>query len=300
MAYMYFSNTSASDATYQDIDIVIFAHAHASSDGTISNLSTISSYLPSRVTKCHNNGTYALLSFDTENLSSIASSSSLRSSFANNIVNVINTLNLDGVDIDWEFPASSEKENFTLLMQEIYTKVKANNPHHLVTCATGIDTYNRYDLENAIRYLDYVNIMTYDMQSSSISTHHSALSYKSGSCYKAISNAYTYYVTNLGLNPNKLILGIPFYGRKFTSSSGLGTSSTSAGALTYETIVSDYLTNPNYVYYWDSNCQVPYLYSATDEVFITYDNPTSIFYSSYKYLKNNQLNFLFLYYSQRT
>lgn len=276
MAYMYFSESTASNSTYANIDIVIFAHAHADSDGTISNLATISSYLPSRVTKCHNNGTYALLSFDTTNMSTIAASSALRSAFASSIVSAINTLNLDGVDIDWEFPATAEKANFTLLMAEIYSQVKANNPHHLVTAATGIDTYTRYDLENAINYLDYVNIMTYDMQNSSYAQHHSALSYKSGSTYRAISNAYTFYVTNLGLNPSKLILGIPFYGRKFSNTDGLGSSATHDGAVTYSAIVSTYLTDPNYTYYWDANCQAPYLYSSTDRIFITYDNPYSI------------------------
>ena len=273
---MYFSNTSASNATYEGIDVVIFAHASAGADGSILNLSTLSSYLPSRVTKCHDNGTYAILSFDTTNMSTIASNSSLRSTFASNIVNAINTLDLDGVDIDWEFPATSEKENFTLLMQEIYTLVKANNPHHLVTAATGIDTYTRYDLENSIDYLDYVNIMTYDMQNSSYAQHHAALNYKSGSTYKAISNAYTYYVTNLGLNPSKLILGIPFYGRKFSNTNGLGNSATHDGAISYSEIVSNYLSNTNYTYYWDSTCQAPYLYSEADRIFITYDNHSSI------------------------
>ena len=276
MAYMYFSNSTASNSTYENIDIVIFAHASAGSDGSITNLASITSNLPSNVTKCHNNGTYALLSFDTTNMSTIAASAALRSAFASNIVSAINSLNLDGVDIDWEFPATAEKANFTLLMAEIYSQVKANNPHHLVTAATGIDTYTRYDLENAINYLDYVNIMTYDMQNPSYAQHHSALSYKSGSTYRAISDAYTFYVTNLGLNPSKLILGIPFYGRKYSNTDGLGSSATHDGSVFYSTIVSTYLTNPNYTYYWDAVCQAPYLYSSTDRIFITYDNPSSI------------------------
>ncbi len=276
MSYMYYSNSTASNKTYQDIDIVIFAHATAAADGTIANLSTLNSYLPSRVANCHAYGTYAILSFFTDNLSTIAADNALRITFANNIVNAINSLNLDGVDIDWEFPASAEAPNYTLLMKEIYNRVKANNSHHLVITATGIDTYTRYDLTNSIQYLDYVNIMTYDMHSTATATHHSALNYKSGYCYKAISNAYTYYVTNLGLDPNKLILGIPFYGRVFTNTNGLGTAATYDSSISYASIVSTYLSNPNYSEYWDSNCQAPYLYSAVDRKFISYDNPTSI------------------------
>lgn len=282
MGYMYFSNSSASDYTYQNLDIVVYAHVKANASGTLYNLSTISTYLPSRVTKCHNNGTYALLSLgmmDAEHLgymTTIAASADLRATLITNIVNSINTYNLDGIDIDWEFPKSSEKANFTIFMHELRDAVKANNPNHLVTVATGIDSYANYDYENSAQYIDYISIMTYDMQHGSYASHQAAMTYKLYHCYKAISNAYTYYVTNSGISPSKLILGIPFYGRKFTNTDGVGTSATSAGAISYSTIVSDYLTNPNYEELWDNDCNVPYLYSATDRTFITYDNPTSI------------------------
>lgn len=282
IAYMYFSNSTASDNTYQNIDIVVFAHAKINSSAEITNISTLASYLPSRVSKCHNNGTYAILSFgmlDSDGLaamSTVAANPSLRATLINNIISAINTYNLDGVDIDWEFPATSEKTNFTLFMKELRTAVKLNNPHHLVLAATGIDSYPRYDFENSAQYIDYISIMTYDMQNSSIATHQSALTYASGKCYKAVNNAYTYYVTNSGISPNKLILGIPFYGRKFTNTSGLGSSATAAGPLEYSTIVSTYLSDNNYIQYWDNNCQVPYLYSSIDQTFITYDNEASI------------------------
>ncbi|MBQ7276378.1 MAG: N-acetylmuramoyl-L-alanine amidase [Bacilli bacterium] len=279
---MYFSNSSASDNTYENLDIVIYAHANVSADGAISNIATIGSYLPSRVTRAHNNGTYAILSLgmttsaQLSDMSTVAASSALRATLINNIVSAINTYGLDGVDIDWEFPTSAEKANFTLFMQELRAAVKANNPNHLVMAATGIDTYSRYDFANSAQYIDYISIMTYDMHNSGVATHQSALNYKSGSCYKAISNAYTYYVTNSGINPKKLIIGIPFYGRKFTGTAGLGKSAESCSSISYSNIVSNYLSNPAYEQYWDSNCQVPYLYSSSEEVFITYDNPASI------------------------
>lgn len=282
MGYMYFSNSSASNNTYENLDIVVFAHVKANASGALYNLSTINSYLPSRVTKAHSYGTYALLSLgmlDAEHLgymTTIAASSELRATLITNIINAINTYNLDGIDVDWEFPQSSEKANFTLFMSELRTAVKANNPNHLVCVATGIDSYTRYDFANSAQYIDYISIMTYDMQQSSYASHHSALNYKIYHCYKAITNAYTYYVTNSSISPSKLILGIPFYGRKFTGTDGLGQSATSAGAISYDTIVSDYLTNPNYVEYWDSDCNAPYLYSSTDKTFIGYDNEASI------------------------
>ncbi len=282
MGYMYFSNSTASLNTYENLDIVVFAHAKANASGEIYNLSTIVSYVPSNVTKAHTYGTYCLLSLgmmDSEHLgymTTIAASSSLRATLIDNIIDAINDLNLDGVDIDWEYPKSSEKANFTLFMSELYAAVKANNPHHLVTVATGIETYTRYDFENSKNYIDYISMMTYDMQHGSIASHHSALNYKSYHCYRSVQDAYNYYITNSGIDPSKIILGIPFYGRKFTDTDGLGESATADVALSYSTIVSDYLTNPNYTRYFDNDCKVPYLYSSSDRVFITYEDSESI------------------------
>ena len=289
---MYFSNSTASDNTYQNIDMVIFAHGSINSSAEITNISTIGSYLPSRVNKCHTYGTYAILSLgmlDSQGLdamSTVAASDVLRATLINNIISAINTYNLDGIDIDWEFPKTAEKANFTLFMKELRTAVKANNPHHLVLAATGIDSYVRYDFENSAQYIDYISIMTYDMQNSSLATHQSALTYASEKCYKAISNAYTYYVENSHISPNKLILGIPFYGRKFTNTSGLGSSATASGALAYSSIVSTYLSDNNYIQYWDNDCKVPYLYSLIDQTFITYDNEASIALKA-EYAANN-------------
>ena len=276
------TGTTPSNNTYENIDIIVYAFANANAAGEIENISELNSRLPSRIAKAHSYGTYALLSLgmlDNEHLgymSTIVASSELRATLITNIVNTINDLNLDGIDIDWEFPREGEEEKFTLFMSELRTAVKANNPHHLVCAATGIDSYSRYDFANSAQYIDYISIMTYDMQQGNYASHHAAMNYKIYHCYKAISNAYTYYVTNSGISPSKLILGIPFYGRKFTNTDGVGKSATAAGAVSYNTIVSDYLTNPNYEALWDNDCNSPYLYSSTDRVFIGYDNPESI------------------------
>ena len=62
MGYMYFSNDSASDNTYENLDIIVFAHLKALADGSLENISTINSYLPTRITRAHSFGTYCLLS----------------------------------------------------------------------------------------------------------------------------------------------------------------------------------------------------------------------------------------------
>ena len=77
----------------------------------------------------------------------------------------------DGIDIDWEYPGFAEhsgrpkdKENFTLLLKELYEAAKAHQPPLLVTIAApaGPSHMKNMELEGIHNYLDWINIMTYD------------------------------------------------------------------------------------------------------------------------------------------
>ena len=105
IGYMYTYNSTASDNTYENLDIIVYAFANANAAGEIENLSTLNSYLPSRVARAHSYGTYAILSLgmlDADHLgymSTIVASDELRATLISNIVNTINSLNLDGTQV---------------------------------------------------------------------------------------------------------------------------------------------------------------------------------------------------------
>ncbi len=87
----------------------------------------------------------------------------------------------DGIDIDWEYPGSSgghlgnhygpeDKENFTLLLAEFRKQLDAYGAAHggkkyLLTAAlpAGQDKIKYIETDKIGAYLDYANIMTYDM-----------------------------------------------------------------------------------------------------------------------------------------
>src|SRR6185436_14946350 len=80
----------------------------------------------SLVTAAHNAGVKVSISVggwndgDDSAFVSLAGNSTARTAFVNNIVNFINAHNLDGVDIDWEYPdTSSESANYTTLMSQL-------------------------------------------------------------------------------------------------------------------------------------------------------------------------------------
>lgn len=146
--------------------------------------------------------------------SEMASDEKKRFSFAEDCLRVVEDFGLDGIDIDWEYPTSGlagissspdDKVNFNLLMKDLREVL---GPERLLTLASS--AYAEYiDFRSCIRYVDFVNIMAYDMADAP--KHHSPL-YSSentkGSCDGAVKAH-----VDAGVPADRLVLGVPFYGR---------------------------------------------------------------------------------------
>ena len=222
----------------------------------------------------------------------IAASPTLIQRLADNIVKMINQYGFDGVDIDWETPTTVEAPRFTDLMRTVYQKVKANNPNHLVTTAItgGMWQVPRYDLNNSLQYLDYINMMTYGMTSNG-GQYHNALypissfhntTFNAGRTLVSCSIEESIQIFNQQFNvPNsKIIVGAAFYGirqvRTFNSSTQSWSTWQNAGSIHYTEIARDLLNHPNYTEYYDTRAGVPYMLKNDGTEFISYDNPRSI------------------------
>lgn len=112
------------------------------------------------------------------NFSPMAQDDTKRKAFAKACRAFCDKYNLDGIDIDWEFPGnnssgetspSGEKQNFNLLMRDLR---EALGNELLLTMASSSDP-GYYDFKGCIQYLDFVNVMTYDM--SGPPNHHSSM-----------------------------------------------------------------------------------------------------------------------------
>ena len=221
---------------------------------------------------------------------SIASSSALRKKFARNIVEAINKYGFAGVDIDWEYPTSASRTNYTALMKDIYEQVKENNPEDLVTSAipAGPYTFPNFDLKNSHQYLDFINLMSYDMQASNVTSHHAALYPNSGagtvsgcSIEETVKN---FTGKSIGVPLNKIVIGAAFYGRMIETKKISGTkylyvqasSDSQWVSITYSGIKNNYLTLSTCQEYWDSKAYAAYCYDTASNKFITYDNPRSL------------------------
>jgi len=287
-SYIYRNFHLVNDTFFQSLDIINGAFITAQSDGSLTGSAFLSNMTTYIMPQARLYGNWVIPSVAPDSAwSTIASSSVLMNRFADNIVTLINTYGFDGIDIDWETPTTSESTRYTELMRIVYTKVKANNPNHLVTTAItgGQWQPEKYDLLNSAPYIDYINMMTYGMVSTGAqyqnalyraSTYHNTTFYVGKtltSC--SIDESIDIFHDIYQIPYNKIIVGVAFYGIRQTRTS-LTTAFVNAGSVHYTDIVNTYVNNDNYIRAYDERAGVPYLVRKDGLEFISYDNRRSI------------------------
>ena len=289
------------DEMYDTLDIVNLCFAYVTPDCGL-NISGLQSYIP-KILQAHNAGIRVLLSvqgYSSEgaNFSLAASTASGRKKLANAMLEFVETYNFDGIDIDWEYPGFNtgrstavDRENYTLLMKEIYTTLKNKDDTYLLTAAIPGGPYlpSRFDLENTSKYLDYINIMTYDLNASGKCVHHTALYSGTGTASNCSIDYSVNYYLDAKVPKSKIIIGIAFYG-KSTKGNTLAGSGSSYSSITYTKIYQNYILpgSSNVKFYYDEECQAPYIVDTINNIFITYDNERSI-KAKVDYVKDKKL-----------
>ncbi|ULT91656.1 hypothetical protein L3Y34_009352 [Caenorhabditis briggsae] len=104
---------------------------------------------------------------------STAADSGKRAHFINSVANFIESYGIDGVDLDWEYPAEkgADKNNHVTLIRELRQRLdqlaasKNRRSKYLITLAMAAGEWNLregYDLNGIPQYADFLNVMTYE------------------------------------------------------------------------------------------------------------------------------------------
>jgi len=246
--------------------------------------------------------------------SSVVSTAAGRTHMVESCVDFMQTHGFDGIDIDWEYPVDgglttgtpADTANYTLLMAEFRDAIDAIGEGHLLTIAApaGPSTVANLDIPGLAESLDWINVMSYDLHGGWESTtnfnaplYPSSTSPDPDEAYLNVDAALQTYLA-AGVPPDKLVMGLPFYGRGWAGVSsadlGLYGSATGLPQGTWEDGVFDYshivelLTDTAWVQSVHPETMVPWLYNATKSVFISYDDPDS-FGHKLDYVEANSL-----------
>jgi chitinase len=233
------------------------------------------------------------------NFSDVALTPQSRAVFIQSVMDFLTQYQLDGLDIDWEYPGmrgaghpfrSVDKQNFTLLLKELRARFTAETAKtrrrlYLTFAAGASDEFlANTEMEKAQQYVDTVNLMAYDYyepSSDRVTGNHAPLFTNPGDPKKISAADSVAAFEKAGVPAAKILLGVPFYGHVWgqvpDTNHGLfqpGKPVPNAYA-PYSVIISTMLDH-GYTRFWDEKASVPYLYNAEKQVFVSYEDPQSI------------------------
>ncbi|AOW06657.1 glycoside hydrolase [Yarrowia lipolytica] len=220
------------------------------------------------------------------NFAEMAKDETKRKRFAESAAQHVINLGLDGIDLDWEYADTDEKaQQYVELLRAVRLELdsvalKTGLDRHtfgLSIAAPGSVWYAKHlKIAEMDQFLSFWNIMAYDFAGSwSPQSGHQSNLYGGEISVDQIMN---YYVQN-GVASEKLILGMPIYGRSFAGTDGLNKPYTSVGEGTqeegsWERGVWDYkkLPRPGFEAHFDDQCKASYLYNKDTKTLVTYDD----------------------------
>ena len=198
--------------------------------------------------------------------SEMAGNKEWRNSFAKDCQRIVKEFKLDGIDIDWEYPTVSDGEissspadydNFTLLMKDIRKQIGKKKLLTLASIADG----KYIDFKAIDSSIDFVNIMMYDVSKPPL--QHNSLFRSPLAGRLTLVEALDAHLKQ-GLSKNKLVMGIPFYGR--------GDKIEIPDFVMFKELEKF----NNYESKWDDISKVPYLINKQGKLVLTYENLKSL------------------------
>ncbi|MFG2824672.1 glycosyl hydrolase family 18 protein [Kitasatospora sp. NPDC048365] len=218
----------------------------------------------------------------------------------------------DGIDLDWEWPGSpdghagnhwnaADKDNLTKLLAEFRTQLDAlGGSHKLLTAFTPADPAKiaqGWDLSKIFQYLDIANVQGYDFHGAgSDNSWEPNRAGHQANLYADTQDPYNFHFSvdaavqaylGAGVNPRKLTIGFPFYGRgwqgvtdggvhgEWQAATGAapGQFAEEAGTRGYNNLITSV---PNLTVYHDTQSVSTYAYTGAGGQWWTFDDTWSI------------------------
>lgn len=142
---------------------------------------------------------------DDSRFHKLAETQAERTRFVSKVMDLVKRYNLDGVDMDWEYPDIENRsaEDNVLLMRELRDSLHAKNKK-LTAAVVHYGNQGEGTKKEIFDIVDWLNLMAYDDDKGQPVPH---------SPYSLAVKSINYWVKQRGLPPEKTVLGLPFYGK---------------------------------------------------------------------------------------
>jgi chitinase len=246
----------------------------------------------------------------SKNFSDAVLTDSSTANFASSAVAIVEKYNLDGVDIDWEYPGMpgdsntyrvEDKQHYTNLFKNLRRHLdslsKITHTKYYITTAVGgsQDYIDHTEMDRVAQYTDYINVMSYDYAdgTDSFTSHHTNLYPSSGDPRQYSADRSIHAFLSAGVPGDKIVIGIAFYGKGWETASntndGLyqrGQKPAHGGGFTF---LKDSVIDKNgFRSHWDRVARAPYVFNPNSRIFISYDDERSV-KEKCKYVKRHYL-----------
>jgi chitinase len=233
------------------------------------------------------------------NFSDVCLTPHSRSVFIQSVMGFLGRYDLDGLDIDWEYPGmvgsghpfrAEDGRNFTLLLKGLRNKFdqetsKSHRRLYLTIAAGSSDEYLAHtEMKKVQKYVDTINLMAYDYVepgSDPLTGHHAPLFTNPADVRNYSGDASVQAFEKAGVPAEKILLGMPFYGHEWGEVADRDHGFLQPGkevphAYAPYSLITGTMLNQGFVRYWDPVASAPYLYNSEKHIFVSYDDPESI------------------------
>ncbi|KAF8867788.1 glycoside hydrolase, partial [Infundibulicybe gibba] len=215
-------------------------------------------------------------------LHSIVVNPQSRALFVSSSITMLENYGLDGLDIDYEYPRdATEAQGYADLLKELRAGLKAHaeatgsNYNYVLTVAApcGSANYLKLQVAEMDKHLDFWTMMAYDYNGPGFSTATGHLANVHGGP-PCTDDALKWY-NGQGLAYDRMVLGVPLYGRSYAGTNGMGEPFTGSGTSTWEPGVCDYrvLPLPGSVVANDDPAIASWEYDGVLRELVSYDDP---------------------------
>jgi spore germination protein YaaH len=231
------------------------------------------------INSAHANGVKVILTavnFTASQIHTLLTDAASKSNFFNNLKTKIIAYQLDGVNIDFENLSTSDRGSIlNTFIQDLSNYIHTELPGKEVSFAAPAVNWGGWDLSGLANACDYLFIMGYSYYGS-WSTNTGPVAPFTGGSINVSNTVNTQYASVTSSKPEKLILGVPYYGEKWKTQTSAEASKVTS-YISSTRYKNDYSAGNSYGVIWSSFKTPWYRYQENGEWYqVWYDNDSSL------------------------